>query len=415
MYKTKLVNALKNSLTWFDNSGIMMPCDGSWGVAERIFTGKDQELRRRVMINFNSYTPCDDALIVEARRPDCNFQLAYLELCAGRLFQDKHCSDLAQSLLDFLYFRSGMLSRGASSALAPVGVWNWSHTQWKSKVFFDDNAWCLMLGCLISAKDPDLAARYEMEKYNCALATAMLEGMERCLDAGEPILCEDSYDPQSTWWGRIYLPHWGGLASAALAVAAAYLPMNASEEDKMQKLVRRYMKYIDSAINTFNASELSYALLSSSIVLELQHGDEFLNELTRKLFQKLAGKMDPVSGNIPAEHYEAPCGSQLVDFIYTVNWALLAMQQFKFVSNNAEADTAYKKLLDLVLNLQDDSSDKRFAGCWRGMYDLEHCQWGGGSVIEGGADSIYSGWTNVPIALAVWCELTQQPLVTSPR
>jgi hypothetical protein len=103
--------------------------------------------------------------------------------------------------------------------------------------------------------------------------------------------------------------------------------------------------------------------------------------------------MDPVSGNIPAQHYEAPCGSQLVDFIYTVNWALLAMQQFKFVSNNAEADTAYKKLLDLVLNLQDDSSDKRFAGCWRGMYDLEHRQWGGGSVIEGGADSIYSGWT----------------------
>ena len=102
MYKTNLVNALKNSLTWFDNSGIMMPCDGSWGVAERIFTGQDQELRRRVMINFNSYTPCDDALIVEARRPDCNFQLAYLELCAGRLFQDKHCSDLAQSLLDFL-------------------------------------------------------------------------------------------------------------------------------------------------------------------------------------------------------------------------------------------------------------------------------------------------------------------------
>ena len=150
-------------------------------------------------------------------------------------------------------------------------------------------------------------------------------------------------------------------------------------------------------------------------MLELQHGDEFLNELTRKLFQKLAGKMDPVSGNIPAEHYEAPCGSQLVDFIYTVNWALLAMQQFKFVSNNAEADAAYKKLLDLVLNLQDDSSDKRFAGCWRGMYDLEHRQWGGGSVIEGGADSIYSGWTNVPIALAIWCELTQQPLITSTR
>ena len=414
MDNTKLVNALKNSLAWFDNSNIMMPVDGSWGVAERIFTGQDPELRQRVMINFNSYTPYDDALIVESRRPDCNFQLAYLELCAGKLLQDKHCTQLAQSLLDFLYFRSGMLSRGASSALAPVGVWNWSHTQWKSKVFFDDNAWCLMLGCLISSESPDLAARYEMEKYNCALATAMREGMERCLDAGEPILCEDSYDPQSTWWGRIYLPHWGGLASAALAVAAAYLPMETSEADKMQKLVRRYMKYIDSAINTFNASELSYALLGSSIVLGLQQGDEFLSGLTDKLFQKLAGKMDPVSGNIPAEHYEAPCGSQLVDFIYTVNWALLALQQFRFVCNSTEADAAYKKLLDLVLDLQDDSSDKRFAGCWRGMYDLEHRQWGGGSVIEGGADSIYSGWTNVPIALAILGELTQQPLITIP-
>ena len=35
------------------------------------------------------------------------------------------------------------------------------------------------------------------------------------------------------------------------------------------------------------------------------------------------------------------------------------------------------------------------------MYDMKAKAWGGGNCYEGGAGSIYTGWTNAPIAWAV--------------
>jgi len=44
---------------------------------------------------------------------------------------------------------------------------------------------------------------------------------------------------------------------------------------------------------------------------------------------------------------------------------------------------------------------KHLHGCWRGMYDMKMKKWGGGNCFEGGADSIYTGWTNAPIPWVV--------------
>lgn len=35
------------------------------------------------------------------------------------------------------------------------------------------------------------------------------------------------------------------------------------------------------------------------------------------------------------------------------------------------------------------------------MYDLRAGEWGGGDLFEGGQNSIYTGWTNAPIALGL--------------
>ena len=35
------------------------------------------------------------------------------------------------------------------------------------------------------------------------------------------------------------------------------------------------------------------------------------------------------------------------------------------------------------------------------MYDLNAKSWGGGNRFEGGAASIYTGWTNAPISIAL--------------
>ena len=70
-----------------------------------------------------------------------------------------------------------------------------------------------------------------------------------------------------------------------------------------------------------------------------------------------------------------------------------------------------EKLLDLIVNIQDRSPQAHLNGCWRGMYDLEKECWGGGDRFEGGANSIYTGWTNAPIAWAVAFELEKSNLM----
>ena len=47
------------------------------------------------------------------------------------------------------------------------------------------------------------------------------------------------------------------------------------------------------------------------------------------------------------------------------------------------------------------------------MYDLRAGEWGGGDLFEGGQNSIYTGWTNAPIALGllqVTCERLRHPV-----
>ena len=51
--------------------------------------------------------------------------------------------------------------------------------------------------------------------------------------------------------------------------------------------------------------------------------------------------------------------------------------------------------------IQDTDPSPLCNGCWRGMFDLNTRQWGGGNRFEGGAASIYSGWTNAPISVAL--------------
>ena len=45
------------------------------------------------------------------------------------------------------------------------------------------------------------------------------------------------------------------------------------------------------------------------------------------------------------------------------------------------------------------------------MYDLDRAAWGGGDCVEGGAGSIYSGWTNAPIATGMLLEIAGKSLL----
>ena len=42
---------------------------------------------------------------------------------------------------------------------------------------------------------------------------------------------------------------------------------------------------------------------------------------------------------------------------------------------------------------------------------MKNRQWGGGDTLEGGAGSIYTGWTNAPISIGIINELNGKSLL----
>ena len=134
------------------------------------------------------------------------------------------------------------------------------------------------------------------------------------------------------------------------------------------------------------------------------------NSSMEKIYRSFPAWTEFEKYSIPAEHYEAPVGSHLADTIYTVNWALMGFQILYSVNGQEKYRKAFVKLLDLMVDIQDKSPEKHVKGCWRGMYDLKAGNWGGGDCYEGGANSIYTGWTNAPIAICIAFELLGRSL-----
>ena len=155
------------------------------------------------------------------------------------------------------------------------------------------------------------------------------------------------------------------------------------------------------SITVANNSERCYALLTASVAARY-YGRTSLQAFTSQMLSEITDRADQTSGNLAAEHYEAPSGAALVDLIYTMNWLPGALQ------NANSTNDLRRKVFNLLLDIQDRSPSPTMFGCWRGMYDLDTHAWGGGDRIEGGAGSIYTGWTNAP--LGIWMLLESQSL-----
>lgn len=393
-------NTLLKNLSWFEKSGVMLPADGLWGVAERVAVVKNNEAIEKMYSSFVAWTPHGDYSIIEQRRADCNFQAAYLFLLASEVFSEQKYYTIAVNILDFLYYRSGLLWRNKDQY--PHGSWNWSHIKRSSDVYFDDESWCVFLQLEIGAKYPELEQKYEMKHW------AMILADELC-SASLRVMHDEKEKPdwvdltQKTWLGRLQLPHWGSLTVMALARAWKENP-----KQEYLDFIQEYDAYLKADPGIFNVSECAYVVIGSSAAYRYT-GDARYLETARIFGTKVSEKIQE-NGNIPAEHYEAPTGVHLVDTIYTVNWALLGLQALSAV--DPEYQAACQKVMNLVIQIQDTSPEPQFNGCWRGMYDMEQKSWGGGDRFEGGAGSIYTGWTNAPISWVIALELQKKNLFT---
>ena len=397
-----MVEAVKRNLEWFQHSGVMVPADGSWGVAERLSVAKGAALEK-MLREFPAWTRTQEGYVLEHRRADCNFETALLFLYAGECGVLPEARKTGESILDFLYFRSGLLNR--YDKRFPVGGWNWSHIRWESVVFFDDNAWCIFIPLAIAKRYPELDAKYDLTKWALTLADELLPAMHRTFGSENPDVPGTWGDPQFQWRGQFELPHWGSLPTMALSRAYQVRPTPAWRDE-----VRRYHDYVAGKLESFTVSEHAYALLGAAEAYRT-FGERADYELAEHAADRILAKLDPATGNIPAEHFEAPKGEHLVDTIYTLNWSFLALQMAAELLDSERIATAKAKQRELLLSIQDRSDSKFFHGCWRGMFDLKTKSWGGGDCYEGGAGSIYTGWTNAPISLGLLLESRNSSLL----
>ena len=393
----KLKNALELHKKWLLESGIM-PDNGKLGIAERVLITENNSAAEKAMSSFPAWTYFGNGCFLEQRRADCCFETAYYFLRRFQLFNNAEDRVICDNMLNYLYRRSAMLSRDPVITTCEVGVWNWSDIRWTPGIWFDDNAWCIILALLIGNTDAEFDKKYEMKKYALLGASAMVGGFER-----QWVKNDAREEGKVFWSGNLKLPHWGALTAAALVLAA--------QDEKDEELVKRYyavdkvyFDFIKKNLDSLNFSELSYSLLYFGLTMKysLQKEKELLGADIRKKLLDNCGKDDLC---LPSTHYEAPKGSALADLIYTMNWFYTAMVFFEKELPSAEGREWLGKFSEFLADIQDSSAQKELHGCWRGMYDISNKSWGGGDCYEGGANSIYSGWTNAPIgwSLAEFC------------
>lgn len=147
-----------------------------------------------------------------------------------------------------------------------------------------------------------------------------------------------------------------------MALSRAFLCRPAPD---YREQVRRYHDYLAETLEAFTVSEHAYALLGAATAFRA-FGEAADRALAERAANLILSKLDPETGNIPAEHYEAPKGTHLVDTVYTVNWSFLALQMAAKLTGDAQIAAAKEKQLELLLSIQDRSESAFFHGCWRG-------------------------------------------------
>jgi len=99
-----------------------------------------------------------------------------------------------------------------------------------------------------------------VREWSAPLAQALADGFAASFHAGNFNEVSDCYHPDGLWYGRPQLPHWGSLVCMALSIACS----EGIESAGSKEIIREYHEYVRDSIDTFNASELAYALIGCS-------------------------------------------------------------------------------------------------------------------------------------------------------
>ncbi|MBI3987004.1 MAG: hypothetical protein HY343_08800 [Lentisphaerae bacterium] len=388
------------NLNWFLKSGVMRPADGFWGVAERLLVVTGNEAIARVNEVFTVQTRLGpDCVVLEHRRADCVMEVAYLFDVAAEVLARPALRRVADNLLDYLFHRSGL--RVTESDSPYRDLWGWSNpVHMRCRFWTDDNAWVAALALALAER-----GREECREVGIAAARRMREHIAAYFE-NRRVNGPDAPPPPNAMHGLRLNPHWLGLMTLAFAWAA-----RADRETDYASVVREYYRIVLDGPPAsdpksrgrisglpWTLSEYAYLSLCGSVAASVFRFDEVSR--AARAAADLMVQHQQKTGHIPAEHCEAPAGAHLADLIYTQNWATLGLYHAWRVFGDDRYRLALDRSLRLLARLQDRSPEPAFRGCWRGMVDTQAGRWGGGDRYEGGQNSLYTGWTNAPIAWA---------------
>jgi hypothetical protein len=404
---------IRRSIQWFKNSGIMHPADGFWGVGERILVAEGNEAIEKI----NKYFYCQTilaptVLAIEHRRADCNFETALEFDIASDVLKDPSLRIIAHNLIEFLTKRSAL--RHVLENDPTHNLWGWSMPLSSNACWTDDNSWVITMSLILARR-----GRNELKEAGTAAARQMRKHMKDFYNHLDKNGKEAKYENE-VMAGTNLSPHWLGLTTMAFSHAAV-----ADPDTDYTNVVAKYYEYAPSGPPKFmtetrtptitglpwTLSEYGYLAFSAAVAAK-QFGLASARDAAKLAADALVEHQHK-DGHFAAEHDEAPIAPHLADLIYTQNWATLGLYHaWLFFERDEKYRKAFDKSLTFLARIQDKSKEKYFKGCWRGLYDTKARKYGGGDKWEGGQGSIYSGWTNAPIALAFLFDVTGESLFT---
>ena len=396
-------HVVSSSVAWFRNSGVMRPSDGFWGVGERLLLTDGNKALERTLQSFPCHSKLEPGLIaLEHRRSDCNFQTAFLFDLAAGFLGEATCKATADTILDYLFNRASLLDTRSDSPT--FGLWQFFQQQKAPCYWVDDNSWNIAIMLAMAKRGrPELRAH----AINAArtlnhLIAGYFDDLDRPEGGHAPVKDRPVLGLQLN-------PHWCGLATMALALAS----LDDHATDYAGTIARYYgrralagapeedafsVKAASHSGLPWSLSEYAYLTLAAPVAARAVKL-ESAAEVAREAANILLSRQLP-DGHFPSEHYEAPASPQFADLIYTQNFATIGLQHCHKLLGDGKCKAAFRSSLEFLAKIQDASDNPRLRGCWRGMYDTGRGAWGGGDLFEGGQSSVYSGWTNAPIALA---------------
>ncbi|MBR4125154.1 MAG: hypothetical protein IKR13_03035 [Victivallales bacterium] len=161
------LNSARRNLAWFRESPIM-DGGGRWGVGERLVLMHGNDAMAKIHERFPETTSHPNGLeCLEQRRSDCNFETALLFFLASEWLDSPVDRQTARDLLDYLYFRSGLLNRMDNGLL--YGGWAWNHTRHDGlTLWMDDNGWVCAIQFLLArlSSELDIPAEVLIQPYD---------------------------------------------------------------------------------------------------------------------------------------------------------------------------------------------------------------------------------------------------------